>query len=584
MAAVVGMLGGCDLAGVPQAPTSTPSAPAPSEPSAAARLVCAPSERTCRSDSVARLCDAEGKSFRVEPCAAEEFCRAGTCLPFANTCREGELFTLSSTHVMFDQPDTLKPTTTSLLMLNCGDQPLELEVAQIQSARSASQQPIFSFERASPQGLVLAPGSPLKIGVTFRPEYEQWVERAALTLRARVGDAVVQKEIPVSTRAWCLSTSAKVDMGVFDTTQGALAMAQVHNCGTMPVTIVGTTTTPTPTIKTPERLRAQTFDSPKVIAPGATRTFEVEVERAVPGALNAHLELVVPPQDSIYLQDPTARSIPVVGYAYNGALPCVDRPVFLPTLKAPSALSSEGTIPPMVGHRWTTSQADDQWDTVLSLGSQPKGAPSLTRQLHDDAEFWMMPYWVGRYEFDVMAVQNQTGARTCDRESFVVEVAPEDDLYAQLSWTGVSTFNGSADLDLHVRMTTPATAGSARWGVRQHDCFASQTWKTSCFGDQGVLSNTRFDEHAPEIFRFNPIEGNDAPIRFDFGVLMRHMGSSDGVRPTLKIWRGGQLVQELDHLTQELMLPSSFWLAASYYMDMSLGAMLDLVFDLGMPK
>jgi hypothetical protein len=210
----------------------------------------------------------------------------------------------------------------------------------------------------------------------------------------------------------------------------------------------------------------------------------------------------------------------------------------------------------------------------------------MLRQLHDVGEFWMMPYWVGRYEFDVMGIQNQTGARTCSRESFVVEVAPEDDLYAELSWTddSDSALTSGADLDLHVRLTTPETVEQTAWGLRQHDCFASTTWKTSCFEGQGVLSNTLFDEHAPEIFRFNSDNWDDVDLRFDFGVLLRHMGSRKDINTTLNVWRNGQRVEELDNLEQSLTQPSSFWLAASYFTRTSLGAVLDFVFSSGLPK
>ena len=571
---------GCDLGGLPQAPQPEPLPPEVTPPEAR-RLVCAPSARVCRQNGGVEVCDADGEGFEVEVCEGESFCSGGTCLPIANTCRDGELFSLSTSYVMFDQPENLKPVTDALMLLNCGDQPLTLEKAQIQSALNTTGQPVFSFERNSPEGIQLDPGVPLRIGLTFRPQNKQWVERARLTLRARVGDDVVEQQVPMASRAWCLRTSPQVDVGVFDVRTGARGQAHVHNCGTMPITVVGTSSTPTPTIKEPERLRAPSFDSPKVIAPGATRTFEVQVERAVPGALRARLELSVPSQDSVYLQDPASTSIPIVGHAYDGGLPCVDRPVFLPTPQG-SEGTSQQPLPPMVEHRWDTSQRDDQWDTVISRHAAPKGAPSAMAHLHDTHEFRLTPYWVGRYDFDVMGVQSQTGARTCDRELFTVEVAPRDDLYAQLSWEDVDAKLGAgAELDLHVRLTTPETATSSTWGVPTHDCFAQGAGKTSCFGGQAVMLAPA-DASAPEVFRFNARDPEDVRQRFDFGVLVRHMGSADHVRPTLRVWRDGVALEGLDHLTRSLQAPSSFWLAASYYAASSLSAVLDFVLQ-GLP-
>lgn len=548
-------------------------------------LICIPNNRVCQGAAV-EVCAEDGRSFSVEPCPIETFCQQGQCLPVTNTCEEGKSFTLSTRDVLFEVRPDLKATDASIVLLNCGDQSLFIRKAAIASPVSLNGTDVFAFDRSSPQGIELPPGTPLEMKIQFRPRRKDWAESGSLFLTIDAGGQVSQRTIELKSQTWCVSTQPRVSLGLVNSTEVHQAKAYVSNCGTMPLTISGVNIETTASATKPERITTNFAKSPEVLVPGQTRAIEFELQRNEPGPLNASASLIIPEQDAIYLNDGQPHNISLDGYVYNGNLPCVDQPAQTPRLIEPldELVDGQDILRPMAAHVFDLMQPDDQWQAIIEMVSQPTGTPSLHAVQYDLEQFWLLPYWVGAYTIDQTLVHKQSGARACQSDRLTLNAKPTQPLYAELGWevegdTIIGDASAGVDLDLHVRITRDGES-MPKWGWPQTDCFVPNhiLWSWPCETLRAVILGASLHGQYPEVF----VLKQDEPVRLDFGIYLKNKSFFPSVQPRLRLWRYGNPVVEFEQNDAQIMSSSSGFLLVGTY-DLKTNAAVFLNFPVPYP-
>ena len=590
-----GLLAGCGLPALPL-PQDEPEPPLDErqdlDSSELDPVVCSPGTRVCQDLTTALLCAPDGRRLRPQRCAESSICVHGECVPQENACRPGDLLSLSHDLVLFDVREDLKPTIMPLTLLSCGAGSIKLQKVALDSPTSPSGVPVFSLEGGSPQGLELPPGTPLRMKVRLQPRQLGWAERGRLFLTVEADGQLIQRQVELRTRTWCVGMTPRAELGLVTVGQPVTAQATVYNCGSMPLTLSGARLTHLHSKEDPQRATLRGLARPTVLPPGQRLELEATWTPHHHGPLRAQLDLEIPEQDARYLIPQGAASMAIQGWVAADST-CRDDVTVYPPLFEPQLLWDPRheheplTLAPMTVHGFDVPLPDPSWRAWVELDpSSPAASPSDVMLVQSQGRHWLMSASVADHTLRVHLFDEQ-GVPACQQAVARVQVRPRTPLYVELRWEApddaIPWDLGGArgpNVDLYVRARQSASA-RVTWRDPAYSCSTrhDEGWLEPCLEGRAALLGANTSGHLPEVFAsFVPLDGV-----LDVGVLVINAGFYEPAVARVRVWRDGQIDERFEQLApRALTSPSGFWLVGS--IEPTLSAPLDFYFSTGLPE
>ena len=534
------------------------------------RSACEPGLSECIGYNV-RSCNERGTDYAITACP--EQCRQGACVPYAETCAEGQLVALSHDAMFFEVDGFGKPVTSALTLTHCGSEPLVVHKASIVgNVEVESERAVFdwSAESASLQGATLMPGDVLELKVRFTPRSPRWREDGTLYLTFHGGPEPFTREISLRTHTTCVGATPLMDLGDLEVGRRHIRPVTLHNCGTRALLLSGSAleVAVSPSMSAP---KLSGNARPTLIAAGESIQLEVELEPEAPGPFVAHLDLIFSPRDQARLQE-RDTIIPVIARAVPAALTCETPDGGAPLelllngapLPSPAPSSSSSTTSPLPlyeialltlarqgeGERWEPIELVQEGETIgfdLTNASASASALYPVKSPYASSALFL-PTTLGEYTLGATYYwrDEELEAFQCERIERTLSASARGDYTVELEWYSPDDpvrddVGAGHGVDLDLRIAFEGARGEFDWREPSSSCSAS--WAPSvCAGSRGDAFFNDLSGAMTEAVALYPTALDE---RVMIGVHAQNMAGFEAACATVKVWRGEQLIAEL---------------------------------------